>query len=595
MSFYCKACGALMRDDNKYCENCGTAVVQSEKKTCPNCGTICSEGARFCRICRSPLEMKTSSVVKRKSPAMTIIASVLVLALILGAVSIGINKCNNEIKDDDIKLTNITYSEKDLKAAGTKISVSPENFIAAAGNITVDLGAFNLYGESTLEVKTLPEKSDSRTGLTVQAYDFSLSDNTSGEMLTEFPTLVDIMIPCTASAEEYAFIQYYNKETQEWHVIDSQRDYENNTLTFQTTHFSIYGESKMILGSEYNFDPDENTVIPSQSFAYIGGYDGPLTEVYFVSADLDKLMDSIDYDKMIEILNSCKVYPEDMATALMGLGNDAANVLDLSVTNKLINTMLRAESGIQNWAKTIRLVGSALVFAKVAYQLYLGGDAATVAYMNAVNLTEALLTVAGVALGSEVLLTMAMVVFLSNTVYSLATLELTSIQEQGYINFNDGSGAVFYAESMHVEPRDRVSLSQEYYIPSGPILLDRGGKGFARALDAIYIHYKDKPADLQKALENLINEYVNCFWDSKGLTDADRVHYSYYKEGYNTDDPPIWIQPSPAKIQEYKDKFRRKLMSDIKPLMKEFSERVFHDLKLKLRETIENEYVPFLN
>lgn len=220
--------------------------------------------------------MKTSSVVKRKSPAMTIIASVLVLALILGSVSIGINKCNNEIKDDDIKLTNITYSEKDLKAAG---------------NITVDLGAFNLYGESTLEVKTLPEKSDSRTGLTVQAYDFSLSDNTSGEMLSEFPTLVDIMIPCTASADEYAFIQYYDKETQEWHVIDSQRDYENNTLTFQTTHFSIYGESKMILGSEYNFDPDENTVIPSQSFAYIGGYDGPLTEVYFVSADLDKLMD----------------------------------------------------------------------------------------------------------------------------------------------------------------------------------------------------------------------------------------------------------------------------------------------------------------
>ena len=36
-------------------------------------------------------------------------------------------------------------------------------------------------------------------------------------------------------------------------------------------------------------------------------------------------------------------------------------------------------------------------------------------------------------------------------------------------------------------------------------------------------------------------------------------------------------------------------MSDIKPLMKEFSERVLHDLKLKLRDTIEKEYVPFLN
>lgn len=36
-------------------------------------------------------------------------------------------------------------------------------------------------------------------------------------------------------------------------------------------------------------------------------------------------------------------------------------------------------------------------------------------------------------------------------------------------------------------------------------------------------------------------------------------------------------------------------MSDIKPLMKEFSERVLYDLKLKLRDTIEKEYVPFLN
>ena len=246
----------------------------------------------------------------------------------------------------------------------------------------------------------------------------SLSDNTSGETLSEFPTLVDITIPCTASPDEYAFVQYYDEKAKEWQITDSTRDYENNTLKFQTTHFSIYGESKMILGTEYSIGPAADPTLPSKSFAYIGGYDGPLTEVYFVSADLDKLMDSLDYDTMIEILNSCKVYPHDMATALMGLGNDAANVLDLSATNKLINTMLRTESGLENWAKSIRLVGSALVFAKVAYQLYIGGDAETVAYINAVNLTEALLTVAGVALGSEALLMMATVVFLGNTVYT---------------------------------------------------------------------------------------------------------------------------------------------------------------------------------
>jgi hypothetical protein len=146
-----------------------------------------------------------------------------------------------------------------------------------------------------------------------------------------------------------------------------------------------------------------------------------------------------------------------------------------------------------------------------------------------------------------------------------------------------------------VEPREQASLSQAYFIPSGPIVLDSGGKGFARALDAIYEHYKDKPAEMQKALDSLIEGYVNCFWDSKRLTDDDRVRYAYLKDGYNEQNPQKWIQPSAAAVQGYKDEYRNQLMSDIKPLMKEFSERIFHDLKEQLRKTIETEYVPFLN
>ncbi|MHB1364196.1 MAG: zinc-ribbon domain-containing protein [Eubacteriales bacterium] len=626
MSELCKACGAKIREGENICEYCGTAVSRKTNRFCRKCGTSYSEGALFCRKCgtltsehpaqdkavnkppmpytnrKQPQTIRTSEpasvpvpAIRRKSPLAAIIASILIFAIIIGAVTVGVNKCGEEAINGNSGLTNITYTEKELSVKGTQASVSPESPVAAAGDVTLDFGAFNLYGESTLEVKALPQKNDSRTGVTVTAYDFTLTDNVSRETVSEFPTLVDITIPCTATADEYAFVQYYDRDAKEWQIIDSRRNYENNTMTFQTTHFSIYGESKMILGTQYSMGPAGEPTLPSQSFAYIGGYDGPLTEVYFVSADLDKLMDELDFDTMIKILNSCKVYPHDMATALMGLGNDAANVLDLSATNKLINTMLRTDSGLAKWSTSIRLVGSALVFAKVAYQLYIGGEVETVAYINAVNITEALLTVAGVVLGSEALLMMATAVFIGNTIYSLATLEFTTIQEQGYINFNDGLGAVFYAESLNVMPKETVSLSQAYYTPSGPITLDRGGKGFARALDAIYIHYIDKPAELQKAVENLINDYVNCFWDSPTLTDADRVRYAYYKEGYDANNPPRWIQPSPEAIQSYKDKFREKLMSDIKPLMKEFAERVLHDLKLKLRDTIEKDYVPFLN
>ncbi|MDD4774072.1 MAG: zinc ribbon domain-containing protein [Eubacteriales bacterium] len=604
MSDICKACGAALPEGAEKCAYCDTPVPK--KRFCRICGTEYGEGARFCRKCgnatlqsaktgkpavpQEKVPAQSAKAKQRKSPAVAAVVLILIFAVVIAAVTAG---RRGGITTGS--LTGITYSKRELATAGIKATVSPDSPAVTAGETVLDFGAFNLYGENIVEVKALPEKTDSRTGVTVRAYDFTLSHNASGEAVTEFPTLVDITIPCTAAENEYAFVQHYDPESDSWRIIDSVRDYKNNTLTFQTTHFSIFGETKIVFGSGYGVGPDGEIVLPSQSFAYVGGYRDPLSEVYFVAADLEKLMDPLEFEKLTEILRSCKVYPHDMMTALMGLGNDAANVLDLKATNTLIATMMmRPESGLEKYATGIRLVGSALVFAKVAYQLHMGGDIETVAYINAVNLAEALLTVAGVALGSEALLMMATVVFLSNTVYGLATLEMTTIQEQGYINFNDGLGAVFYAESMNVAPVDTPSLSQAYYAPSGPILLDRGGKGFARALDAIYDHYAEKPADLQKAVEKLIDGYVNCFWDSP-LTDEERVRYAYYHEKYDAGNPPVWVRPSAEAVQNYKDKFREKLMSDIKPLMRAFSERVLHDLKLRLRDTIEKEYVPILN
>lgn len=548
MPTFCKECGRQIQEGANFCKYCGKALTVKMDNTCKKCGTPYTEGALFCRKCGNSLESaeieevagnqshittqssinKTPKIDEKASPKLlkkqksfykSLIASVLVFALLLGTITFGLYKCdgskvidknqtaNNPKVVESFKLTDITYSEEELDVEGTIVAVSPDNPLIMVGDTLVDFGAFNLYGDSKLEMKVLAQKTDNRTGVTVNAYNFTLSDDTSGEIVSAFPTLVDITIPCTASEEEHAFVQYYNEDTHEWKIIDSTRDYENKTLTFQTTHFSIYGESNMIISSEYNI----GQIMPEQSFAYIGGYDGPLTEVYFVSADLNKLMSNMDFNKLIEILNSCKVNPNDIASALMGLGNDAANVLELDVSHKLINTMLRLEPKVSYWSKNLSIIGSSLIFAKVAYQLYIGGDVETVAYINAFDITESLLTIAGLAVGSEALLMLATIIFLGNASYSLATMEFTSIQEQGYINFNDSLGAVFYAESMSVAPRDMVSLSQAYYQPSGPILLDRGGKGFARALDAIYIHYKDKPGDLQKALENLIEGYVNCF------------------------------------------------------------------------------------
>ena len=61
--YICKNCGATVPADSKYCNKCGTEVIQDTY--CPNCGEKVPEGSLFCNKCGNKL---TSEETEQLTP-----------------------------------------------------------------------------------------------------------------------------------------------------------------------------------------------------------------------------------------------------------------------------------------------------------------------------------------------------------------------------------------------------------------------------------------------------------------------------------------------------------------------------------------------
>ena len=96
----CKNCGEEVKDEAKFCHNCGSEIIVEEEdltgtKYCSNCGFEMPKTTKFCPECGTPTDKApatvNSTVIKSdKSPGLAAILSFFIVGL--GQVYLGLTK-----------------------------------------------------------------------------------------------------------------------------------------------------------------------------------------------------------------------------------------------------------------------------------------------------------------------------------------------------------------------------------------------------------------------------------------------------------------------------------------------------------------------
>ncbi|MBQ2665589.1 zinc-ribbon domain-containing protein [Methanobrevibacter sp.] len=95
----CKNCGEEVRDEAKFCQNCGTEIVIEEDLTgtkfCSSCGFKMPKATKFCPECGAPTDRapRTASATVMstdKSPGLAAVLSFFIVGL--GQIYLGLNR-----------------------------------------------------------------------------------------------------------------------------------------------------------------------------------------------------------------------------------------------------------------------------------------------------------------------------------------------------------------------------------------------------------------------------------------------------------------------------------------------------------------------
>ena len=130
----------------------------------------------------------------------------------------------------------LSFTREEIEAiTPERVTVSPEEPVCEVGGITVDFKRWNLDEEETLLVRSVGEVYDSKSGSTLELYDFSLE---SGK--DSFATEVDITLPRPQGGNANGVV-WYDMENDTWRstVYDISADGKNYIL--HTDHFSLFG------------------------------------------------------------------------------------------------------------------------------------------------------------------------------------------------------------------------------------------------------------------------------------------------------------------------------------------------------------------
>ncbi len=247
MAKFCANCGKPLRDGAAFCSACGARVRQ-----------IPSQSAQQ----RQPTVQRPAwqqPVKKKRSPARAAIALLLVVSILAGIAVTGFwypgffrggeeetpsgssVEWSGTIPDPEGGV--FVYSDEEIAAApAVSMKISPESTTASAGGFTVDFGPYNLDGEDTFTIKTLPVHEDAAGGYTYRGYDLSLASG-----FDRFVTEVQVMIPREESDSDLVYFVSSDPETGENRAEYFELSEDGKYYILYTTHFSLH--EKMVIGN----------------------------------------------------------------------------------------------------------------------------------------------------------------------------------------------------------------------------------------------------------------------------------------------------------------------------------------------------------
>ena len=115
-----------------------------------------------------------------------------------------------------------------------------------------------------------------------------------------------------------------------------------------------------------------------------------------------------------------------------------------------------------------------------------------------------------------------------------------------------------------------------------------GEHGWAKAFNAIQKKYKENPIEMTKALERLLESYLDVFWyhyDIEALTNYLKTTETgtIFKSSLYDE----WEWPTEYEIQQYKASYRTKMKEYLRPVMKAMAQKSMLELnELTLQEVI---------
>jgi len=591
-------------------------------KYCRKCGNTISEGVKFCRHCGalqnnqsntkgpdvldnsikqkqkekyfSDNEIKTRE--KKKGIFGKIAALLLIIFISVNVINFLSDKPNEPssvlttTENDENKsmseyvLSDVKISDDDLNIPAQSGFVSPDEPEITIENTFINFSSYNLEGTKEVKVKRLNQISDSEKGFTIQAYDFEI------EGISEFNVPVYIEMPYYPVIEDNLyeestiFVQYYNENESKWEMIPSWINAEANTVAILTNHFSPFGV--------FQDDNLEDAKKVAHLFQYSGRYKGPTTPVYTTARNIERYYQFVD-EKTFQTYIDYKTVPvNDFASSFLNVMNHGASAGEYSLYALSPEIYKDTISGFSK-------AGKLFVLSKIAYQWY--NDVATqdIIIDNIFDLTEIAVGTVGTLAAAPELTVIAGGVWLTGLTYDVGTtayeymsenepryLAYRLVSESGYIKYlPDEEICVYWKE---IDDPSYSEYDKELAKSRNRSIELRGEYGWAQAFDAIQKKYKENPIEMIKALERLLESYLDVFWyysDYAEITDILKsVETGIIFKSTLYDE---WEWPVESEIQEYKANYRQKMKEYLRPIMKAMAQKALVELyELTLKEVV---------